>query len=225
MTRVESTFFTIICALVLATAWGCRADDEIKQGVEGEVCTVNDFDCRDGNVCDRGFCRASVIDGSNCEAMCERISLCDAEEPDCLEACFATTNGACSEANPCPWSDEVVDTFGTCIVEELTCEQIRTENAQGLCLARLPVDERRADVCDDLTQAAITCNPDADTGDLDQRCDLLARTATDAGFQRADTCFERVVDGFCAEIEECLNSVFVLNPNLDLGDSMPPRPE
>ena len=192
-----------ILALIIVTLMlGCRADDTIKQGADGEFCNDSDLDCRPGHICDRSFCRAQAIDGTNCESMCQRIAFCEADEPDCLQTCLATIAGGCSAENPCPWSDEAVDTFGSCIINDLSCAELQSGDAPQICYEQIPLNEERRAICDGLIEAGTSCEPGADTVRLRSACYRLARTTTDEGFARVDECTDRVEDGFCSEIED-----------------------
>jgi len=104
-----------IILLVMGLALvGCHADDEVKQGVQGEYCVDSDADCRQGYVCDRGYCRLLSIDGTDCRAMCARIASCGVVDESCVDDCQATVAGDCGGSLPCPWSDNAVDQFGNC---------------------------------------------------------------------------------------------------------------
>lgn len=212
------TILLALAMLMFASLGGCRAEDEIKQGAAGEFCNNSDTDCRRGSICDRGICRPQEISGTNCESMCQRIEFCEAEEPDCLATCLATIAGGCSVANPCPWRDEAIEAFGRCIIDDLSCAEIQGGDAPQLCYQEIPLDEARQAECDSLVSAAVTCNESAETMQLRQSCYRLARTTTDAGFDRTSQCSSRVEDGFCQEVEDCLNAVFLLDPPLQLGD-------
>ncbi len=208
--------FLIIAAVLLVTA--CTADDETKQGAAGEYCNNSDLDCRPNHVCDRGVCRIQEIEGTNCESMCQKIDFCNSTIDNCLTACLATIEGQCPASNPCPWSDSAVAAFGTCIIDDLTCEQIRTEDVPQLCYESIPLSQTRREVCENFIAASDLCQPGIDTEQVRSRCFTLARTATEASWGRVFECTARINDGFCAEIGDCLNQVFVLDPAIDLGD-------
>ena len=203
-----------------ALSYGCTAEDEVKRGEEGEYCSNSDEDCREGYLCDRNRCRAIEIDGTSCESMCERINSCGAEEPDCLGTCLETIDGDCSNDSPCPWSDDAVEVFGSCFVNDLTCDQIINENAPQLCYEAIPLDQQREQICLNFTTATEICNPTQNTDTLRSQCYYLARTSAEASWQRVFECAARINDGFCGEIGDCLNAVFALEPTYELGDDI-----
>lgn len=204
--------------LMCMTVLGCRADDTIKQGIEGEFCNNRDDDCRDGHVCEAGVCRATEGSSSvTCAQMCARLDECQSGEEDCISDCRATIQGTC-ETLPCPWSADAVDAFGTCITEELTCEEIRASDAPQECYRRIPISQEREGRCQAFIAAADRCRPGVVVDELRNRCYLLGRTSPDTSWARTDACVERVGDGFCGEIADCYNAVFELESTIDLGD-------
>lgn len=211
----------MVAILLLALLFGaCRADDTIKQGVEGEFCNNRDDDCREGHICQDGICRALEGGGSvTCAQMCTRLEECQSGEENCEADCRATLQGTC-EGTPCPWSSDAIDAFGTCISDELTCEEIRQVDAPAPqeCYRRIPIDAARENRCEAFIAAADRCNPGVSTNGLRNRCYLLGRTNTEESWQRTDPCVDRIDDGFCAEISDCFNEVFELDPTIDLGD-------
>jgi hypothetical protein len=56
------------------------------------------------------------------------------------------------------------------------------------------------------------------TTGLRNRCFLLGRTNTQDSWERTDPCVDRIDGGLCGEIEDCFNSVFELDPAIELGD-------
>lgn len=208
-------------ALALACSvtalWGCRADDVVKQGVEGEFCNNRDSDCRDGHICEDGICRAlESTAGVTCGEMCQRLEECATGEEDCEADCRATLAGTC-EATPCPWTSDAIEAFGTCIIEELTCEEAREADAPNTCYRRIPIPDERANRCDAFVAAATSCSPQVVTTELRNRCYLLGRTNGPESWARTDGCVSRVSDGLCTEIGDCFNAVFELESRLDLG--------
>lgn len=209
-----------ICLLSMTLLFAlpaCRAEDTIKQGIEGEFCNNRDDDCRDGHICQDGVCRATDGGGTiTCAQMCARLEECNTGETNCEADCRATIQGTC-QTLACPWSAEAVDAFGTCIIDELTCEEAQASDAPQECYRRIPLDEDRQARCDAFIAAVDRCS-DEDTTDLRNRCYRLGRTATEESWARTDGCVDRVAGGLCSEIGDCFNAVFELSPALDLGD-------
>lgn len=208
----------LLLVLMCLVVVGCRADDTVKQGIEGEFCNNRDDDCRDGHICQDGVCRATEATGTvTCAQMCARLEQCQVGEPDCEADCRATIQGTC-DTLACPWSSEAVDAFGICITEELTCEEAQANDAPQECYRRIPISADRESRCEAFIAAADRCNPGISTSELRNRCYLLGRTSTADSWARTDACVARVSDGFCGEIEDCYNSVFELSPAIELGD-------
>jgi hypothetical protein len=209
----------VILVFVTASIFGaCRADDVVKQGIEGEFCNNRDDDCREGHICQDGICRALEGSGSiTCAEMCQRLDECQSGETNCEADCRATIQGTC-DGTPCPWSPEAVDAFGMCITEDLTCDEIREVDAPQECYRRIPIDTDRETRCEAFIAAADRCNSAAATSELRNRCYLLGRTNTAESWERTDPCVDRIDDGLCGEIEDCFNSVFELDPAIELGD-------
>lgn len=209
---MKMKFLVLICMGVLIALSGCRAADEVKQGGEGEFCNARDSDCRDGFICQGGVCQGLVSSGAyTCQEMCTRLQGCNAEEADCVPRCQATFRGVCPDTNPCPWSSDAVDAFGTCIVEELSCEEARMDSAPDLCFQRIDLDEDRGERCDAFVAAIGRCDGSVSTDEFRRKCFVLARTATEESFTRTDACVDRIADGLCNEIGDCFNSVFQLD--------------
>lgn len=205
---------------ILITLVSCRADDEVKRGGEDDFCNFRDSDCRDGFICQSGVCQALVNTNTgtySCADICARLDECGAGEDDCVARCDATFQGSC-EGLACPWSADAVESFGTCIVDELTCEEARQSDAPDTCYGQIELADDRRERCDAFVAAAERCNGDADTGSLRSQCFLLGRTATDESWARTDSCVDRIAGGECSEIGDCFNTVFELNPLLLLGD-------
>lgn len=204
----------------LALLAGCRADDEVKQGVQGEFCDDSDADCRLGYMCDRGYCRLQSVEGTDCRAMCARIAGCGVEDESCVSDCQATVAGDCGSSLPCPWSDNAVNAFGACIVNDLSCEQIAGGDGPQLCYDQLSLAADRKAVCDRLISFMDACGANSTDGLLN-RCYQLGRTATDDSFARTNTCDEAAADGACVEGAECVNAIFVLSPAIVLTTDAP----
>ncbi len=205
-----------IILLVMGLALvGCHADDEVKQGVQGEFCDGADSDCRQGYVCDRGYCRLLSIDGTDCRSMCARIASCGVVDEGCIDDCQATVAGDCGSSLPCPWSDNAVNQFGDCIVNTLTCDQIEAGDGPQLCYQELDLSAERKAICDGFVSVLDLCNASS-TEALIDRCYQLARTATDASFTRTNTCTELATDGLCVETAECVSAIFVIQPAIQV---------
>ena len=212
-------WFVAFAACAAAAFGACRADDVVKQGIEGEVCNNRDDDCREGHICDQGVCRALDGTGSvTCAEMCRHLTDCNTGEMNCEADCRATLQGTCEGAIPCPWSADAIDSFGTCILD-LSCEDAQAVDAPQQCYRDIPIPSDREARCEAFIAAADRCSPGVDTADLRNRCFLLGRTNTAQSWTRTDPCVARIEDGFCNEIEECFNSVFELGSDrIELGD-------
>lgn len=208
----------LLVTSLLALMAGCRADDTVKQGIEGEFCNDDPSDCREGYTCQDGVCRGGGSNTITCAQMCARLEECNTGEPNCEPDCRATIAGTCDEMLPCPWSDEAVEAFGRCITEELTCEEARTTDAPQECYRRIPIPSDRENRCLSFLEAADACNPGVSVTELRNRCYLLGRTSTSESWTRTEGCVSRIEDGACAEIEACFNEVFELSPAIELGD-------
>lgn len=208
---------TLALLLCIVSITGCRADDTVKQGIEGEFCNNRDDDCRDGHICQDGVCRATESSGITCAQMCARLEACQTGEENCEADCRATIQGTCANL-ACPWSAEAVQSFGLCITEGLTCEEAQASDAPQECYRRIPITTDRENRCEAFIGAADRCNPGVSTSELRNRCYLLGRTSTDDSWARTDACVARITDGMCTEIEACFNSVFELSPAIELGD-------
>ncbi len=222
------TLYVVLLMSVVALG-ACRAEDTVKQGIEGEYCNNRDDDCRDGNICQDGVCRSTGVGTITCAQMCNRLEACNTGEEDCEADCRATIRGTCLTL-ACPWSADAVDSFGRCITEELTCEEAQASDAPQECYRRIPIATERENRCEAFIAAGDRCNPGVSASALRNRCYLLGRTSTAESWARTDACVERVAGGFCAEIEACYNGVFELSPAIELGDSQigagnePPAP-
>jgi hypothetical protein len=208
----------LITAALLALM-GCRAEDEVKQGVQGEFCNDSDADCREGYICDRGYCRLQAVEGTDCRAMCARIATCGIEDEACVADCQATIAGDCGSELPCPWSDDAVQAFGSCMVNDLTCDVLETGEGPQLCYDQLAIPTERRRVCDQIEGFLNDSCGIENTDLLKGRCYQLARTATDSSFERTATCHEAALDGQCLDTVECVNVVFVLTPAITLESS------
>lgn len=205
-----------ICLLTLTLAFAlpaCRAEDSVKQGVDGEFCNGGNDDCREGHVCENFRCHALNAAASiTCGAMCERLQECNAAESDCESRCRVTFEGEC-DTIACPWSAEAIQAFGECITEDLTCDQAQDSSGPQVCYSRLPLPAERKARCDSFLGAADRCS-DGNRDQLRNNCYRLGRTATEASWQRTDGCVDRIAGGICSDAISCLNTVFELTPQL-----------
>lgn len=214
---LKTWIVTIAAVSTGFTLGACRADDVVKQGIEGEYCNDRDEDCREGLLCEAGVCKATDAPGSvTCGEVCNHLESCETGEANCEANCRATLDGTC-EGLACPWSTDAADAFGTCILE-MSCEEALASDATQVCYRELPIDEDRQNRCDAFIAAAQRCDSAVSVNDLRNACFLLGRTNTAESFARTDACVDRVADGLCPEIEDCFNSVFELDPPLELGD-------
>lgn len=211
MYKIVLTLFS-----VFVLAQGCQAATEIKAGGEGEFCTGADVDCREGFVCVAGTCRGQGGGSGqySCTTICNRLAECSTNEDSCVSSCEATFRGRCA-GTPCPWSTQAIDSFGKCIVDDLTCEEARAADAPDTCFGRIPLDSNRENRCDAFVAAANRCGA-SNTQTLRNGCVLLAKTATEASWNRTDACVERIAAGDCGGTGTCFNSVFGLMPTIDL---------
>lgn len=190
----------------------CQATDEVKQGFALETCNGSDSDCRPGHACLAGMCRPSAIAGFDCPAMCEKIRSCGAESDECLGECEATLAGDCDASSPCPWSEEAIVSFGTCIVSDLECSDIIDGDAPQLCYQQLPLAADRSERCDELLSALDACRIEGQfRSEVFQGCYRLGRTATAESFERIEPCESAASLGNeCSTLQECLENVFRL---------------
>ncbi len=158
--------------------------------------------------------------------MCARLQSCEAPQPNCLAQCEATIGGTCVDV-PCPWSGAAVDAFGACLIEGLSCEEARRDDAPSLCYSRIPIDSDRENLCQDFIGAASNCGASS-TEALRQRCYLLGRTTSPASWTRTEACVARIEAGICENIAACLNEIFELTPPLTVSEApegdTPPAP-
>ncbi|MBA2664959.1 MAG: hypothetical protein H0U74_21915 [Bradymonadaceae bacterium] len=196
----------LFCCMTALTTVGCRADEEVKQGYEGELCFASS-DCRQGFMCNEfSVCSTLEIGALSCDTLCARMDACEAPQERCAEACRNTVQG---------WSEQAFESFGECILTGLSCEEMRTEYAPQVCYERVPLSAERDARCGSFIDAVKSCDASASTIALRNSCRLIARTRTDELWKNTDACAARVVDGVCSEIFTCLNSVFNLTPALD----------
>jgi hypothetical protein len=200
-------FLLMILAVASLGLAACQAAMETKQGGLNEFCNNRDSDCREGLVCEAGVCvmaNPAVTDA--CEQVCMRIDTCGVTEPNCINDCSTEIQN---------WGDGVIETFASCVVDDLTCEEIgdTANDAAQVCYDRLPLDTERADRCRLLVRELQSCRPGVNTDRFQSDCVYLARTAGDELWSKTDGCAESVEFGECSETVDCINQVFKYEEN------------
>lgn len=187
----------------------CRAEDDIKRGEDGEWCNGRDDDCREGLFCIESRCRAAGRQPTyDCDDICARLGECEATESGCPSDCRITTSG---------WRFDARESFGLCLVDELSCSEATASFAPQTCYARIPVPEGRAARCAAFGSAARRCTDDLDKVELVlEACTALARVSRDAAWMETDTCTEPADTGNCAQLATCLDAAFELESPLSL---------
>ena len=90
-----------LASMFVLPAIGCRADDTVKQGIEGEFCNNRDDDCRDGHICQDGQCGCRTSYPTDCgekgcwgpNTDCDTIGFCSAED-GCM-GCYVGSVSSC----------------------------------------------------------------------------------------------------------------------------------
>lgn len=200
---------TVVIPLTASFIGGCRADDEIRRGEQGEFCNGRDEDCRQGLVCELGVC---ILPGPaplyDCGDICNRLTECDVDEGGCQSDCRLTTND---------WSLRARNQFGVCIVEDLTCDEAGEAFAPQTCYSRIEVPTARRARCDGFVDASRECGASNDELErLLEGCVAVARVSTAPRWEQTATCEDAVETGFCDELAPCFNAEFELNPPLAL---------
>jgi hypothetical protein len=196
--------------LFVVTVTGCRADDPIRQGDEGEFCNGRDEDCRRGLVCELGVC---VLSGPrpvyDCGDVCTRLAECDAEVGGCQSDCRLTTTD---------WSLRARNEFGVCMVEELSCDEARETFTPQVCYSRIEVPDARRTRCDAFVDFARDCGADNDVLErLLEGCVAIARVSKASRWDTTATCEEAMETGICDEVATCFNAELELNPPIALN--------
>lgn len=200
-----------ILLLSLVSCLGCRADDEVRRGVEGEFCNGRDDDCRAGLLCEAGVCvdlgPASLY---SCDEICTRLAQCDAAEPGCASDCRVTTED---------WSGVATDAFGKCLVDELSCAAARERFAPQTCYSRIPVAAERRERCDAFVQDARACGADLETLErVLEGCVALARVSVATRWEATARCASAPETGVCSQTATCFNQELDLDPAISLGN-------
>ena len=224
-----------LAALSLASAFGCQAEQTIKQGVVDELCVV-DADCRDPLICNAvsGLCTSTDRGSSalecpagerpkgdvSCEQMCDYlVGECGRVENDCTgDECLDECVGACNLTIRC-WSAEASTTFGNCSLgnsdPQLTCDVAITSEAPSFCYSQIPLPAARKAVCDDLIADVgnyASTATQVELADLAKFCYRLARAYTEEDFSATYACDEsRDATLTPPEVVECVNDVFGLD--------------
>ncbi|AWV90404.1 hypothetical protein DN745_14130 [Bradymonas sediminis] len=193
----------VLMALCALTLMACSAATQTKQGAPGERCMGQDGDCRPGLLCEDSVC--VLPDSSTLEACtnsCEKIGACGVNNLNCFNECSTTVKN---------WSDSVIEEFGDCLVNDLSCEELggSANAAAQACYDRLPTPAERLDTCRDFKASLKECAPDGSTAAFERACIRTART-TDASDWSAKTsyCLDLTT---CEEATTCINAAFGLN--------------
>lgn len=197
MARTWSLFiFTLV---VLVAAAGCRADDEVKRGAEGEFCGGADDSCRAGLTCVEGICQGSTSNLEyDCDDVCETLQGCGTLEQGCLQACDDAVKD---------WSPRAIESFGECFKTEVDCT-IAADDPQQFCYDGIEIPDGRAERCSLFAETVRTCDAEADTEELRKTCFRTGRVGTDAAWAATERCAGAVQTGVCSGFGTCLNDVF-----------------
>lgn len=215
-TPAQSALSTLFCLLAIALTGAalvaCTASEETMKGASGEFC-MEDQDCRTGLTCENNACsHANPLVGDACTQICGRLDSCDVSPTNCTNVCIGTIE---------QWSEASIDTFEQCFLEDKTCEELQDENVEPaqLCYDELPpIPDERRERCDGFERAASSCRATDDGLDqLTRECPIMARTRSDEVWAHTDECEDRVQDGVCIDIFDCLNEVMDLDPALEEG--------
>lgn len=196
---------TMMVMMVMALTMGCRAEDEVKQGAEGEFCADVVDACRLGLTCVDGICQNT---GSNleydCTDVCETLRACGSNDDTCIQACREAVTD---------WSDRAIESFGQCFAEEITCE-MADDDPQQFCYDQIEIPDDRSARCSLFAETVRSCQADVDTEDLRKACFRTGRVGTDAAWAETQRCADAVDTGICSGIGSCLNDVFGTSFNL-----------
>lgn len=189
----------LVTLLALASSVGCRADDEVKRGAEGEFCGAELDACRAGLTCTDGICESSgpTLD-YDCDDVCLTLRQCGTLDQGCLQACVDAVK---------EWSPAAVESFGECFATDVTCE-IAADDPQQFCYDQIDIPEPRAQRCSLFAQTVRECDATADTEDLRRSCFRTGRVGTDEAWAETDRCEAAVSTGICSGFATCLNDVF-----------------
>lgn len=196
-------------AIMLAFVFGCRADDPVKQGAVGELCNGRDDDCRIGLACVVSVC---VDPGGgptyDCGDICSRLAgECGAAEPGCESDCVITTSA---------WALRARESFGVCLVEDLTCAQAQATFAPQTCYSRIEIPAERFALCEVFAQQALACGAATDDAErVLERCAALARVGPEARWQDPASCGSVIETGNCSEVATCFNQELEIDPPIN----------
>jgi hypothetical protein len=197
----------LIAILAFATlvTFGCRADDEVKRGAQGEFCDNVIDACRVGLSCVEGICQGGSSNLEyDCTDVCATLTGCGSLDSNCTQACLEATD---------TWSDRAVEEFGGCFANDITCEQA-SGDPQQLCYDQIEVPDGRAERCSLFAETVRDCDPEADTEQLRKSCFRTGRVGTDEAWNASQRCEDAVETGVCSGIGTCLNDVFGTSFNL-----------
>jgi hypothetical protein len=205
--------WSLVALLATATllTLGCRAEDEVKRGAEGEFCDDIVDACRTGLTCVDGICQGSASTLEfDCTDVCNTLNGCGTLDSNCTQACLQATQ---------EWSDRAIEAFGECFANDVSCE-IAADDPQQFCYDRIEIPEGRSERCSLFAETVRACDPDADTEDLRRSCFRTGRVGTDEAWNASDRCVDAVDTGVCSGIGTCLNDVF--GTSFDLPDNEVP---
>lgn len=197
--------------LTVLVCVSCRAEDDIRQGAEGELCNGRDEDCRTGLYCEGSICQPLGPQPTySCDEICARLADCDATNSGCASDCRLTIDD---------WSFRAKDDFGICLVETLSCEEAAAEFAPQTCYERIVVPAARRDRCDSFADAGRDCGADLETREaILEGCVAVARVSPESRWTSTERCARAVETGICSGIARCLNDELELEPAVSLGN-------
>ena len=209
-TRQFSTFSAILLCAALIAAFAlpaCTASETTLQGGMGEYCNGFDDDCRAPLVCENYICVCQDCYWDECTEICNRLDSCDTPLDNCHGSCLNTTQ---------QWGEDQLDQFRTCFVDDLSCADLQaSDDPPQTCYRELPLPDERAERCSDFVDEARRCGAPTDAIDgLSDDCRVMARTRGDDVWAYSDECVERIDDGVCRDILDCLDETFQLDPPL-----------
>ncbi len=178
---------------------GCRAEDEVKKGAEGEFCDDIIDACRTGLSCVEGTCQgASSNLEYDCTDVCATLTGCGTLDSNCTQACLEAVQS---------WSDRAIESFGQCFANDISCEQAQND-PQQLCYDRIEIPDGRSERCSLFAETVRACDEAADTEELRKSCFRTGRVGTDEAWNETQRCADAVETGICSGIGTCLNDVF-----------------
>jgi hypothetical protein len=200
----------LLVCVFMGLLGACAAEDRVKQGDVNEFCQSSNDDCRPGLVCSQGICQLPGPQALyGCEEICAKLASCNVAESSCVVDCRATT---------LEWSLPARDTFGVCVVEDITCEEAQNMDVPQVCYERITLRPERKLRCDTFVEVADVCDSSVDTEPLKTACYRLGRTGDDTQWQATEQCENAIGVGICSGLATCYNDVFELSPPISLGN-------